>query len=851
MAPRRVSIGSTDSTFDDSLFEGSGTRSRSSTSGGRSASESTPFDGPGFRRFLLVVVVAALAALPLATAAIAIFVDTDEVTGWLEPRLSAALNRDVTVGDAGIALLPRPGLRLSDVRVGGGSGSDLPSVASVRDVHLEAAILPLFTGRVAVDRVRMSGLDVHLEVSESGASNFGDLVPESRIVQTARQGPVAFAVSEVTVDGVGFTYFDGVRDRSFAISGGAGSLDLRIDPDGSWSAAASGSADSLLIRAPGLTDEIVRTEAPGLRLTIRGDEELDRLEVTEGTLEHRGQTLDVEGHVEGISAADPRVDLRFSNEALDLGVLTAFLPQTTRARSQPALQGTADVRLTLRGGLRGEGSPALRGSLGLSDAGLLLAGEAWITDIDGDVRLRDETVELDSITGSFADGPFALSATFHRESRRMVGTVQASPDVDDFQRLGLTPYGFTMAGGAEMAFDVAGPVSAPDSLRVTGSVLLTGLQAEHEGIGVPLYLPSGSLHMDESSVEWSDLTLLVGTDPLLTSGRMDRAVGAWLGADVVPVVEGSVSGERLDLRAVFPEEPDAPEATYARIVFAHLGGRALDGMEAGEVVDRTGLHRPEDLPMHGTLDVSLEELAYRTHDLRDVRARVILSDSTLTVEELEATAWDGTVTADLDLGIGARVDEPFTLTFRARDVDAVAFLGHMTPVGDAVSGRLDLSLDVRGTTDRSLMPVLASLDGTVETTVTDGTVEGTGINLALADFLAEERWRSLSFSTWRTEMALEEEMFRVVDSRLEGDAATAKLSGAVGLGGAVDLAMALSIPPDRLRAISLRRTGVAQTVLDRLTESESPLDLGIRISGTLQGPTLEPDALAASEGGGR
>ncbi len=73
MARRRVSIGSTDSALDDSLFEGSGagSRSRSSTSVGRSASESTPFDGPGFRRFLLVVVVAALAALPLATAAIA------------------------------------------------------------------------------------------------------------------------------------------------------------------------------------------------------------------------------------------------------------------------------------------------------------------------------------------------------------------------------------------------------------------------------------------------------------------------------------------------------------------------------------------------------------------------------------------------------------------------------------------------------------------------------------------------------------------------------------------------------------------------------------------------------------
>ncbi|NIR35137.1 MAG: AsmA family protein, partial [Actinobacteria bacterium] len=137
---------------------------------------------------------AALLAFPLAALALAVFVDGDELTAWLEPRVSGALNRPVTVGEAGLAMLPRPGLRIGDVRVGGGEGSEVPSVIAVRDIRLEVAFLPLFTGRVVVDRIGMSGVDVHLAISEEGVSNFGDLVPESRVVETPVEGPVAFVV---------------------------------------------------------------------------------------------------------------------------------------------------------------------------------------------------------------------------------------------------------------------------------------------------------------------------------------------------------------------------------------------------------------------------------------------------------------------------------------------------------------------------------------------------------------------------------------------------------------------------------------------------------------------------------
>lgn len=842
MGPRRVTIGSTDSAFDgiEARYEDAGGNARAR----RIDDPDTPFDGPWYRRGLLIALVAALAALPLAALAIAVFVDSDEVAAWLAPRMSGVLNREVTIGGAGISVLPRPGLRLSAVRIGGPAEAELPSIAVVRDVRLDASLLPLLTGRVNVGRVRLAGLDVHLAVSQDGTSNFGDLVPESEVVEVAREAPVGFAVSEIEVEDGSLTYFDGRRDRSFAVIGGRATLGITVAPDGNWVVTGDAAGDSLHLRFPRITDEIVRTDAPSLRLTARGDRTLGWVEVGEGVVEQWGETLTVTGRIDGLSDVDPSVDLRFANPAFDVGALTALIPAEARSRSLPALDGTLDVGVRIRGNLRAEDSPALRGNVRLQGVAVRLGGTPLLSDLHGRIGLGVDAVRLDSIAGVLADGPFRLDGEYDRTTRAITVSVEGSPDLD---RLRLAPFGSTLAGEADVVLAVSGPLAALDSLTVTGTIHANGVQAEHDRIGVPLYVASADLELTDADVRWSEVTVMVGTDPLTTTGRLRGPLAAWWLGDAVPEIEGSLTGPRLDLGAVLPPDVDEPDATYARIAFAHLGGREIEGSEARRLADRAGFTRPETLPLHGSLELSLEELRYRSHDLRGVSALLVLGDSVLAVRDATFAAWDGAVVAALELGVGDRSDEPFALGLTTEDVDAVAFLSRMTPIGDAVTGRLALDVDVSGTVDRSLMPLLAFLDADGTLTVTDGRVAGTGVNLALADFLAMDGWTDVPFSTWTTDFAIREGMLDVTESVLDGDFAGVTLSGAVGLGGAVDLAMALSIPPDQLQAVSLRRTGVAQTVLDRLRETGSSLDLGIRVSGTLEGPTLEPDALAASE----
>lgn len=796
----------------------------------------------------LLAGLALVLSLPLlATLAIALFVDGDEVSQWLEPKLSSAMNRPVTVGEATVVVLPRPGVRLTDVRVGGGDGSELPSVATVDDVHLQAALLPLFTGRVETRHLRLRGLDVHLAISEAGVSNFGDLVPESSVIEVPRNGPVRFGIEEVEIEDASLTWFDGPRDRSLAVAGATGRMELGDRSDGRWIARLQADADSLFVRFPGITEEIVRTDAPNLELTALGDGSFDWIEIEDGALTHWGESIAIQGRVEAISDVDPHLDLRFENRSMELSPLVRLMPQDVRARVVPALEGHVDLRLALRGSMREAGSPTLTGSIGLAGAGLRLGGEPVVTDVSGRLGVRPAVFALDSIVGTFADGPFLVDGDIDRLGRRMSLGVVASPELDAFESLGLAPYGASLAGGADLVVDVEGPYRALDSLRIDGAVRATGVQMEHAEIGAPVYAPSVTLDIDDSVVRWTGLEILLGSEPATTSGQLDGWLPLLVTGDGTPTIEASLVGEHLDLAAV-TMPPELPAGvTYARVALAHLGGREIDGLRPDELVELGEYRRPRSLPVFGGVDVELGRLLYGAHDLTDVSFRLTLTDSAVHVREAEFGAWDGRFEADAMVGVGERLDEPFALRLMATDAEALGMLLQTTPLGESIVGRLDLTLSVDGSLDRSFMPVSASLRGGGTLLVREGAVTGTGVNHALADFLAEERWRSVPFTEWETELALEEGILQVARSALRGERASATLSGAVGLGGAVDLAMALSIPASQLEAVSLRRTGVAQTVLDQLRDSDSALDLGIRISGTLQGPTLEPDALAAGE----
>jgi hypothetical protein len=343
--------------------------------------------------------------------------------------------------------------------------------------------------------------------------------------------------------------------------------------------------------------------------------------------------------------------------------------------------------------------------------------------------------------------------------------------------------------------------------------------------------------------------VLLGSDRVTTTGELRDVAAFWTRDDVTPEIDAQFAGPSLHLDAIFPPRAD-DQPTYAEIAFAHLSRRPLDGRNASLVAEEMGLHRVKGLPLVGSLDLRFDTLAQGERRVDELVARVELTDSVVAVSDASFGVWGGRAHTVLRMGIGTAPYQPFELSLRVEDAAVDGFLAALAseaPSDQPVVGTLDLDLDVGGMTDARLLPVMDGLVAHARVAVADGRVSGTGVNAALADFLESERWAGIPFTGLSGTMDVREGVIEVTDGTLLGDFTRIGFAGLVDFSGAADISFALSVPPEQLGAVSLRRTGIGQSVVDQLRRANQPLDLGMHLSGPLGAPTLEPNAANAVE----
>jgi len=783
-----------------------------------------------------------IAVYALLAVILNVLVDTDGVREWLAPRASAVLNRPVTLGATRVALLPRPSIHVSDVRVDNLVDFDGPALVFAERVRLDVAWVPLLIGRVDVHRVALDGPRIYLAVQENGTSNFGDLVPGGGDPTQTPSAPVRLGVRRIDVSDASISYFDARADRSLTVSGLRGRMSLRPDGPAGWRAELTADSDSLHVRAVALTEEIFRLDGPEAALTAYGDGTGHAIDIIDGSLELGGETLALRGRLAGLRSPSPSYDLQLTNSEMDAAVFANAFPTRARATLLPHLAGSLGVTLQVTGA-RSPGDRALvRGSVSLDGLSLRFGDDVLVDGLRGVVGVTPDTLVLDSLTGTFADGPFELSGTVARTDWNVALVARARPDLDALDRLGRIPTGTTLSGDAALDLSLVGSLRELDSLDIAGVVGLTGVQAKHPRLGLPLYVPAGELALSGREVRWSELDVLIGQDAVVTSGRLSYSGGAPVEVASTPEMDLSIRGGHLDLGAVFPAHEGAPDVTYAQVAFAHLGGRRLEARAQSAVSGDFSLSRPASLPVHGTIALELDTLEFRRYHIEALTAEVNLWDSAAVVNAPSFRIWGGEAAGSLRLAVGNLRYEPFSLSLEAIDVDAEEFLAATTPAAEAVSGSLTLSLTVEGLLDAALLPVGRDLTGRARLAISDGHVHDTGPNLVVADFLGSEAWTDVAFDSWVTELEIVDRRLEIQESMLTGEGGQVALEGRIHLDGSLDLSLGLSIPPQQLKGVSLRRTGIGQSVLDHLSAAGSPLDLGLRMSGVLRAPVLEPDA---------
>jgi len=114
------------------------------------------------------------------------FIDWNARLPEITAQVKAATGRDLSVdGRLEVRLLPAPMLTVRGVKVGNAPGASAAHMATLDAVEVRVALLPLLSGQVQVQRVRLVKPQIHIETFVDGRTNLEFSAPASAAAPTA------------------------------------------------------------------------------------------------------------------------------------------------------------------------------------------------------------------------------------------------------------------------------------------------------------------------------------------------------------------------------------------------------------------------------------------------------------------------------------------------------------------------------------------------------------------------------------------------------------------------------------------------------------------------------------------
>ncbi|HTU53238.1 MAG TPA: AsmA family protein, partial [Acetobacteraceae bacterium] len=444
-----------------------------------------------------------------------------------------------------------PTISAEDVALANPPGFSRPEMATLKRLDIQAALLPLLGGRLAIRRVVLVQPVIALEIDRAGESNLSFVAPPAAARGTGAPPAASGPSRPVAVDVRAIRITDGTLSWQDDRTGRHGTLSL-----GSFTATAASDTAPVVLAADaryaGLPFTLRGQTGPLSRLAARGAGPPWPLRLAFAV----GQaTLSLDG-----SVADPAAGrgYRFGLQAT-LPALEALAPLLP-GRKLPALH---DVTLAADLADSGSGRPAISDlslDVGASDLGTLEPG-LTLTGLSFTAPALDQPCKL-TLAGAVGKAPFSLDATLGPPAALLPAGFGPPPPA--------TPWPVAIhaaAAGADLA--ISGTMTEP--ARLAGASLAVSLQVPDVAALAPLAgrpLPSLSQivlsgQIADAETGWrqwvkiSDFSLTVPQGDL--SGEATLAL-----AGARPSVSAALTSSKLDLDALkeaFATPGPAPGAT--------------------------------------------------------------------------------------------------------------------------------------------------------------------------------------------------------------------------------------------------------------------------------------------------
>jgi hypothetical protein len=573
---------------------------------------------------------------------------------------------------------------------------------------------------------------------------------------------------------------------------------------------------------------------------------------------------------------EPRVDLALETGAMNLADLAAFAPPEQVAGYNP--QGTLQLSLAATGPL--PAGPESLDRLSIDGGGRLAGlgvdydGTAMLRTLNATLAFSGTEASVTGIDGQLLGKPLKGEITVRDPmgDAQVDGRLAGAADLKQLTTLAAAEgEPMALSGTAEYDVRFAGPVNNPDAIRPTGRIRLTEFRYPYEGFRHPVEIPDATVQLTGTGLSMDRFTIRTGEQrmQLRTTVRNLFPVSKGLAeSDPAMAADFTLTSDRLDLVELYPES-DTSEVYYSQLFAATLAGSTVKGKDPEAVAET--LYGGVELPAYA-VDGRVEMSTFLNDPQRidNLALNLQMRDRRLEVRNLSGQTYGGQLAGGLTFdqsgsaASSARAPDAGSVLMAARtpaaaplppssdlqyDVQlegarAGAFLEDWTTLGRVVNGTLDLQMDGDTPLSDGLLPVASALTAKGTSIVADG---GLSLDLGVAKMLVDRLGLPSSFTNFKRfggPFTIEDGALKMGEWTLGGAGPTTRLSGALGLGGSVDLDARMEVPLSAIqkskigRLVGMGDGGLLQKLLGA-GQGEKTVPVRVSIGGTMRNPTVE------------
>jgi uncharacterized protein involved in outer membrane biogenesis len=716
----------------------------------------------GFK-ILIGVVAGVIVLLIAASFAVKIIFTKEKLMSMLVPRIEAALQRKVGIGDVSVSIWGGLGADVREMRVLNPPGFVHEELFRFDQLSIRVKFWPLLRKRIEIKKLILENPEINLEKEKKGVSNFGDLIE-------SKGGAIVipFSFDQLQMRNARVLYLDGQTNKEIVLHQVAYDARLELD-DEMENARITGviKVESVEMNFPDRKQTL-----PLLALSLEHDINLnmpgDFIEVNALKIGIAKFNIEMKGRVDNLSTA-PVLNLSVQSEGISLEDVLASLP---KSESSPLAQLKTSGNIALVASLTGDfGQKAplqVEGKVTLQNGRVDFARAPKPLEIPyGEINFNNRSLSFFSSDSRLGDAPLELKLVVEDFSDPSL-TFQLKTDLNlailgEFVSL---PEKTDLAGHAAINVKAYGKIKQTEKMSFSGRVDLKKVEVATPALGVPVRNLDGTISFKESDIDIPGLSLSMGKSSLSLKGKAYGAIPYLLSPERgKPLLSFSLDSPFLDLDEILPV--------------------SKEGKKNAESAAKDSIPLPD---INASGQISIQKLIFRNVELSNVSSKVDLVDGVLTFDNAAANVYSGSVNGNVTSDLRNMDRTEFDMDVNASQIEANDFLSRFTGFDDHLFGKLNLKATFSGKGNRveDIRRTL-SADGTV--TFAEGKLIGWAFLDSLASFLQVKSLKEQQIRTLKNS-------FRIADARVWFDDFSVStkdgdfgLVGSLGLDGSLDYAL--------------------------------------------------------------